>query len=249
MRILVPVKRVVDVNVRVRIRPDNAGVDLAAAKMALNPFDEIALEEALRLKEQGHASEVVAVSAGAKPTQDVLRTPLAMGADRAIHVDVAGSLEPLGVAKLLRSVALEEDASLVIMGKQSVDDEAGQVGQMLAALLDWPQATFACGVAVEGTAVVVTREVDGGTQVVKLPLPAVVTADLRLNEPRYASLPNIMRAKSKPLAIRPASAFNVDLTPRLAVLEVREPAGRPRGRVVESVGELAGILKRAIGPN
>jgi len=243
VKILVTIKRVIDANVRVQVKSDGTGVETASVKMAINPFDLIALEEALRLRERGEASEVVVVCVGASLAQDVLRTALAMGADRAILIDVANRVEPLCIAKLLKAVVDEEAPGLVIMGKQSIDGDASQTGQMLAALLDWPQATFISKLEITGDTALATREVDGGLQTLEANLPMVVTTDLRLNEPRYASLPNIMRAKSKPLSIRASTDFAVDLSPRLEVLATIAPASRTRGRMLDSVAELAGILK------
>jgi electron transfer flavoprotein beta subunit len=243
VKILVTIKRVIDANVRVQVKSDGSGVETASVKMAINPFDLIALEEALRLRERGQASEVVVVCVGASIAQDVLRTALAMGADRAILIEVPNRVEPLGIAKLLKAVVEEEAPGLVIMGKQSIDGDASQTGQILAALLDWPQATFISKLEIAGDTALATREVDGGLQTVEAKLPIVVTTDLRLNEPRYASLPNIMRAKSKPLLIRPAEDFAVDIAPRLEVLATIAPASRTRGRMLDSVAELAGILK------
>ncbi|WP_273690331.1 electron transfer flavoprotein subunit beta/FixA family protein [Ketogulonicigenium vulgare] len=248
MKILVPVKRVVDHNVKVRVRPDGTGVELANLKMSINPFDEIAVEEALRLKEAGLAVEVVAVSVGTKASEDVLRKAMGMGADRAILVQLpegSDAPEPLSVAKLLKSVVLSEGARLVIAGKQAIDDDMNATGQMLAALLGWGQGTFASAVAVDGDVATITREVDGGLQTVALPLPAVVTADLRLNEPRFTSLPNMMKAKKKPIEAVDAATLGVDLTPRLSVLETREPAARAAGEIVASVDELVAKLKAA----
>ena len=224
MKLLVPVKRVIDYNVKPRVKADGTGVDLANVKMSMNPFDEIAVEEAIRLKEKGVATEVVVVSIGVAKAQETLRTALAMGADRAILIESDAEVEPLGVAKLLAKVAAEEGPGLVILGKQAIDDDSNQTGQMLAALLGWAQGTFASKVEVEGENVAVTREVDGGLETVKLKLPAIVTTDLRLNEPRYASLPNIMKAKSKPLAAKKPEDYGVDFAPRLETLSVAEPA-------------------------
>jgi electron transfer flavoprotein beta subunit len=245
MKILVPVKRVIDYNVKPRVKSDGSGVDLANVKMSMNPFDEIAVEEAIRLKEKGAASEIVAVSVGPAKAQETLRTALAMGADRAVLVQVEDGteVEPLAVAKILKAVADEEAPGLVICGKQAIDDDSNQVGQMLAALLGRPQGTFASAVVVEGDAVVVTREVDGGLETVKLALPAVVTTDLRLNEPRYASLPNIMKAKSKPLAVKSPADYGVDVTPRLKTLKVAEPPVRSAGIKVPDVDTLVAKLK------
>ena len=247
MKILVPVKRVIDYNVRPRIKPDGSGVDLANVKMSMNPFDEIAVEEAIRLKEKGHASEIVAVSIGPAKAQETLRTALAMGADRAILVEtpdeVGAAVEPLAVAKILKAVFDEEQPGLVVMGKQAIDDDSNQTGQMLAALTGRPQGTFASKVEIDGEHVTVTREVDGGLETVRLALPAIVTTDLRLNEPRYASLPNIMKAKSKPLATKTPADYGVDIAPRLKVLKVAEPPARQAGDKVGSVDELVSKLK------
>ena len=243
MKILVPVKRVIDYNVRPRVKADGSGVDLANVKMSMNPFDEIAVEEAIRLKEKGHASEIVAVSLGPAKAQETLRTALAMGADRAILIETEEAVEPLGVAKLLKAVFDEEQPGLVVMGKQAIDDDSNQTGQMLAALTGRPQGTFASKVEVDGERVTVTREVDAGLETVRLTLPAIVTTDLRLNEPRYASLPNIMKAKSKPLVVKSAAEYGVDITPRLKVLNVAEPPVRQAGVKVDSVDELVSKLK------
>ena len=247
MKILVPVKRVVDYNVKIRVRSDGSGVELANVKMAMNPFDEIAVEEAIRLKEAGVADEIIAVSIGPQQAQETLRTALAMGADRAILVKTDGVVEPLAVAKLLKGVAEAEGPSLIILGKQAIDDDANQTGQMLAALLGWAQGTFASKVEVAGERLKVTREVDGGLQTVDLKLPAIVTTDLRLNQPRYASLPNIMKAKKKPLDEKAPSDFGVDVTPRLTVLKTEEPQGRKAGVKVGSVAELVDKLKNEAG--
>lgn len=243
MKILVPVKRVVDYNVNIRVKADGSGVDLANVKMSMNPFDEIAVEEALRLREAGKATEVVAVSIGPKEAQETVRTALAMGADRGIVLEADGIVEPLAVAKLLKAIVAEEAPGLVILGKQAIDDDSNQTGQMLAALLGWPQGTFASKLVLGDDSLEVTREVDGGLQTVRLGLPAVLTADLRLNEPRYASLPNIMKAKKKPIDLRPAAQYGVDLTPRLTVLKTAEPAARPAGCRLASVAELVERLK------
>ena len=243
MKILVPVKRVIDYNVRPRVKADGSGVDLANVKMSMNPFDEIAVEEAIRLKEKGVASEIVAVSIGPAKAQETLRTALAMGADRAILIETDEAVEPLAVAKILKAIFDEEQPGLVVMGKQAIDDDSNQTGQMLAALTGRPQGTFASKVEVEGDHVTVTREVDGGLETVKLQLPAIVTTDLRLNEPRYASLPNIMKAKSKPLAVKPVAEYGVDVTLRLKVLKVEEPPVRQAGVKVGSVDELVAKLK------
>src|SRR5687767_7026504 len=238
MKVLVPVKRVIDYNVKARVKADQTGVDLANVKMSMNPFCEIAVEEAVRLKEKGAATEIVAVSVGPQQAQETLRTALAMGADRAILVQTDQDLEPLAVAKVLKAIIAEENPELVLMGKQAIDGDNNAVGQMLSALLDWPQATFASEVVIEGAKAKVTREVDGGLQTIDVDLPAVVTADLRLNEPRYASLPNIMKAKSKPLAQKIPADYGVDTAPRLAVLKVAEPPRRQAGIKVGSVDEL-----------
>jgi electron transfer flavoprotein beta subunit len=242
MKILVPVKRVIDYNVKPRVKPDGSGVDLANVKMSMNPFDEIAVEEAIRLREKGVATEIVAVSIGPDKAQETLRTALAMGADRAILV-VAEDVEPLGVAKLLAKIMEEEAPGLVILGKQAIDDDSNQTGQMLAALTGRPQGTFASKVEVSGDSVNVTREVDGGLETVSLKTPAIVTTDLRLNEPRYASLPNIMKAKSKPLAQKTPADYGVDVTPRLKTLKVAEPPVRSAGIKVADVDALVAKLK------
>ncbi len=247
MKILVPVKRVLDYNVKVRVKADGTGVDLSNVKMSMNPFDEIATEAAVRLKEAGTASEVVAVSIGVAQAQDTLRTALAMGADRALLVQTDQDLEPLAVAKLLKAIVEEEQPGLVILGKQAIDGDNNAVGQMLAALLDWPQATFASQVEVSADKAVVTREVDGGLQTIEVSLPAIITVDLRLNEPRYASLPNIMKARKKPLDTREAASYGVDIAPRLSVLKVAEPARRAAGIKVDSAGDLVMRLKNEAG--
>jgi len=247
MKVLVPVKRVVDYNVKVRVKSDGTGVELANVKMSMNPFDEIAVEEALRLKEAGKATEVVVVSIGPAQASETIRTGLAMGADRGILVKAEGAVEPLAVAKILKAVADAEKPGLIILGKQAIDDDSNQTGQMLAALLGWSQATFASKLEVEGSDFKVTREVDGGLQTVKLKGPAIVTTDLRLNEPRYASLPNIMKAKKKPIDDKSASDYGVDLTPRLEVLKTTEPAGRKAGVKVKDVAELVSKLKTEAG--
>ena len=247
MKVLVCAKRVADFNVKVRVKADGSGVELANVKMSMNPFDEIAVEEAVRLKEKGLADEVVAVSVGPQGTVDTLRTALAMGADRAIHVKAEGTLEPLTVAKILAKVATNEAPQLVLMGKQAIDDDSNQTGQMLAALLNWPQATFASKLTLKDGTVEVAREVDGGIATVALTLPAVVTADLRLNEPRYASLPNIMKAKKKPVAETTPQALGVDITPRLEVLHTADPAGRKAGARVSSAAELVSALRNKMG--
>jgi electron transfer flavoprotein beta subunit len=243
MKVLVPVKRVIDYNVKVRVKPDGSGVDTANVKMSMNPFDEIAVEEAVRLKEKGAAAEIVAVSCGAAACQETLRTALALGADRAILVESDADLQPLAVAKLLAAVVAREQPQLVILGKQAIDDDSNQVGQMLAALLDWPQGAFASKVAVSGGTLVVKREVDGGLETVEMALPAVVTADLRLNEPRYATLPNIMKAKKKPLDTLKPDALGVDVTPRVVTLGVAEPPKRKGGGLVADVKELVAKLR------
>ncbi len=247
MKIIVPVKRVVDFNVKVRVKSDGSGVELSNVKMSMNPFDEIAVEEAIRLREQGKATEIVCVSIGPAQAGETLRTALAMGADRGILVKTDGIVEPLAVAKILKAIVDEEKPGLVILGKQAIDDDCSQTGQMLAALLGWPQGTFASKVVIEGTDITVTREVDGGLQTVKLKGPAVVTTDLRLNEPRYASLPNIMKAKKKPIADKTPEAYGVDVKPRLEVVKTTEPSGRKAGVKVKSVEELVGKLKNEAG--
>lgn len=245
MKVLVPVKRVIDYNVKVRVKSDQSGVDLANVKMSMNPFDEISVEEAVRLKEAGTATEVIAVSVGPQQAQETIRTALAMGADRGILIKTDEAVEPLGVAKLLAKVVEAETPDLVIVGKQAIDDDSNQTGQMLAALLGWPQGTFASEVKAEGGKVHVTREVDGGLQTVALDGPAVVTTDLRLNEPRYASLPNIMKAKKKPIDMKEPSEYGVDVSARLTVVKVTEPPEREAGEKVEDVAELVTKLKAA----
>jgi electron transfer flavoprotein beta subunit len=245
MKILVPVKRVVDFNVKVRVKPDGSGVDLANVKMAMNPFDEIAVEEALRLKEAGKAEEVIVVSAGPAQAVETIRTALAMGADRGILVKVDGLLEPLAVAKILREIVKAEEPGLVILGKQAIDDDCSQTGQMLAALLGRPQGTFASKVEIDGDHVLVTREIDGGHETVRLALPAIITTDLRLNEPRYASLPNIMKAKKKPIDEKSAADLGVDIAPRLTVVKTAAPPARHAGVKLETAAELVGKLKEA----
>ena len=245
MKVLVPVKRVIDFNVKVRVKADQSGVDLANVKMSMNPFDEIAVEEAVRLKEKGKASEVVIVSIGPGQAADTIRTALAMGGDRGILVKHDGPVEPLGVAKLLRAICEKEQPSLVICGKQAIDSDANQTGQMLAALLGWGQGTFAHSLEVSDGAAKVAREIDGGLQTVSLKLPAVVTTDLRLNQPRYASLPNIMKAKKKPIEEKTAAELGVDVAPRLKVVKVSEPARRATGAKVQSVSELVDKLVEA----
>ena len=243
MKALVPVKRVIDYNVKPRVKADGSGVDLSNVKMSMNPFDEIAVEEAIRLKEAGKIDEIVAVSIGPAKAQETLRTALAMGADSAVLVETDEAVEPLAVAKILKAVAAEVDPGLIILGKQAIDDDSNQTGQMLAALMDLPQGTFASKVEVEGDHVSVTREVDGGLETVKLSLPAIVTTDLRLNEPRYASLPNIMKAKKKPLETKAPADYGVDIAPRLKTLTVAEPPVRQAGVKVADVDELVAKLK------
>ncbi|NNF70784.1 MAG: electron transfer flavoprotein subunit beta/FixA family protein [Rhodobacteraceae bacterium] len=251
MKVLVPVKRVIDYNVKVRVKADGSGVDLANVKMSMNPFDEIAVEEAIRLREAGKAEEVVAVSIGVKQAQETLRTALAMGADRAILVvatdDVHTHIEPLAVAKIIKAIIDEEAPGLVLMGKQAIDNDMNATGQMTAALLGWAQGTFASKIEIGGDSALVTREVDGGLQTVKVAMPAIVTVDLRLNEPRYASLPNIMKAKKKPLDEKTPADYGVDVTPRLAVLKTEEPSTRKAGEMVGSVDELLAKLKDDAG--
>jgi electron transfer flavoprotein beta subunit len=243
MKILVPVKRVLDYNLKPRVKADGSGIDLANVKLSMNPFDEIALEEAIRLKEKGVATEIVAISIGEAKCVETLRTALAMGADRAIHVLHDGVAEPLAVAKLLKAVVAQEQPGLVILGKQAIDDDCNQTGQMLAAMLGWPQGTFASKVEVAGETLNVTREIDGGLETVALVLPAIVTTDLRLNEPRYASLPNIMKAKSKPLAAKTPADYGIDMRPRLTTLSVTEPPKRTAGIKVPDVDALVAKLK------
>ncbi|MBB93102.1 MAG: electron transfer flavoprotein subunit beta [Rhodobacteraceae bacterium] len=247
MKVLVPVKRVIDYNVKVRVKADGSGVDLANVKMSMNPFDEIAVEEAIRLKEKGLAEEIVAVSIGVKQAQETLRTALAMGADRAILVvaadDVHNDIEPLAVAKILKGIVDEEQPGLVLCGKQAIDNDMNATGQMLSALLGWSQATFASEVTVEGDDAVVTREVDGGLQTIKVKMPTIVTVDLRLNEPRYASLPNIMKAKKKPLDEKTAADYGVDAAPRLEIVKTAEPEARQAGEMVADVDTLVAKLK------
>jgi electron transfer flavoprotein beta subunit len=251
MKVLVPVKRVIDYNVKVRVKADGSGVDLANVKMSMNPFDEIAVEEAIRLKEKGIATEVVVVSIGVKQAQETLRNALAMGADRAILIEATDNvhtdIEPLAVAKLLAAVVKEEAPGLVLCGKQAIDNDMNATGQMLAALLGWSQATFASEVAIEGDHAKVTREVDGGLQTITVKMPTIITVDLRLNDPRYASLPNIMKAKAKPLAMKTPADYGVDVAPRLTVLKTVEPAGRKAGVKVGSVAELIAKLKDEAG--
>jgi electron transfer flavoprotein beta subunit len=247
MKVLVPVKRVVDFNVKIRVKTDGTGVELANVKMSMNPFDEIAVEEAIRLKEAGRVTEIVAVSIGPQQASETIRTALAMGADRGILVKTDGIVEPLAVAKILRNIVEAEQPRLVILGKQAIDDDCNQTGQMLAALLNWPQGTFASKVVIEGETVSVTREVDGGLQTLRLTLPAIVTTDLRLNEPRYASLPNIMKAKKKPIAEKSPADYGVDTAPRLEILKTTEPPARKAGGKVSSVTELVSKLKNEAG--
>lgn len=247
MKVLVSVKRVVDYNVKIRVKPDGSGVDLANVKMSMNPFDEIAVEEAIKLKEAGTATEVIAVSIGPQKAQETLRTALAMGADRAILIKTDDNVEPLAAAKILKSIIDEETPGLVLLGKQAIDDDCNQTGQMLAALLDWPQGTFAYKLELDGDSAVVTREIDGGLQTVKLNLPAIVTTDLRLNEPRFASLPNIMKAKKKPLEEKPLEDLGLETTPGQTVQTTSEPTPRTAGIKVASVEELLDKLKNEAG--
>ena len=251
MKVLVPVKRVIDYNVKVRVKADGSGVDLANVKMSMNPFDEIAVEQAIRLKEAGQAEEVIAVSVGVKQAQETLRTALAMGADRAILIiaadDVHTDIEPLSVAKLLKGVIDEEQPGVVLCGKQAIDNDMNATGQMLSALLGWSQATFASGVEIEGDTALVTREVDGGLQKISVKMPAIITVDLRLNEPRYASLPNIMKAKKKPLDEKTPADYGVDVSPRLEIVSTAEPEARKAGVMVGSVDELVAKLKDEAG--
>ncbi len=247
MKILVPVKRVVDYNVKIRVKADGSGVDLANVKMSMNPFDEISIEEAIRLKEAGKATEIIAVSIGPAQAQETIRTALAMGADRGILVKADDIVEPLAVAKILKGIVGQEKPDLVILGKQAIDDDANQTGQMLAALLGWAQGTFASKVEIDGGNAKVTREVDGGLQTVSLKLPAIVTTDLRLNQPRYASLPNIMKAKKKPLDEKTPADYGVDVKPRLKVVKTEEPSGRKAGIKVKTVAELVDKLKNEAG--
>ncbi len=243
MKILVPVKRVVDYNVKVRVKSDGSGVDIANVKMSMNPFDEIAVEEAMRLKEAGKVSEVVAVSCGVTQCQETLRTAMAIGADRALLVETEVELQPLAVAKLIKALVDKEQPQLIILGKQAIDDDCNQTGQMLAALLDWPQATFASKVVIEGGKAIVTREVDGGLETLSLTMPAIITTDLRLNEPRYVTLPNIMKAKKKQLDILKPDELGVDVAPRLKTIKVSEPAKRAAGVMVPDVATLVTKLK------
>jgi len=243
MKIMVPVKRVVDYNVKVRVKSDNTGVELANVKMSMNPFDEIAVEEALRLKEAGSAEEIIVVSIGPKAATETIRTGLAMGADRGILVEHDGDAEPLAIAKILKAIIADENPDIVLLGKQAIDGDNSQTGQMLAQLMGWPQGTFASEVALSDGGVNVTREVDGGLETVKLTLPAIITTDLRLNEPRYASLPNIMKAKRKPIDEKTPDDYGVDMAPRVTILKVEEPPKREAGIIVESVEELVANLK------
>jgi electron transfer flavoprotein beta subunit len=245
MKILVPVKRAIDKDVKIRVKADGSGVELANVKMSMNPFDEIAVEEAIRIKEAGKATEIVVVSIGPQQAAETIRTALAMGADRGILVKAEGAVEPLAVAKILKAIAQAEQPGLIIMGKQAIDDDSNQTGQMLAALLAWPQGTFASKVVMDGDALMVTREVDGGLQTLKLKMPAIVTTDLRLNEPRYASLPNIMKAKKKPIEEKTAADYGVDIKPRLEVVKTAEPPVRKAGVKVKSITELVDKLKEA----
>ena len=247
MKVLVTVKRVVDYNVKIRVKPDGSGVELANVKMSMNPFDEISVEEALRLKEAGKVEEVVVVSVGPAKAEETLRTALAMGADRAIRVETDDQVEPLAVAKIIKGVAEADQPGLIIVGKQAIDDDSNQTGQMLSALLGWAQGTFASKIEITDGKAQVTREVDGGLQTIEIKLPAVVTTDLRLNEPRYASLPNIMKAKKKPLDKKSPADFGVDTSPRLKVLKTEEPSGRKAGIKVKSVAELVDKLKNEAG--
>ncbi|MEE9314494.1 MAG: electron transfer flavoprotein subunit beta/FixA family protein [Rhizobiaceae bacterium] len=247
MKIIVPVKRVVDYNVKIRVKGDGSGVELANVKMSMNPFDEIAIEEALRLREAGTATEVIAVSIGPQQSQETIRTALAMGADRGILVKNDDLVEPLAVAKILKAIVDEEKPDLVILGKQAIDDDANQTGQMLSALLGWSQATFASKVEISGKSAIVTREVDGGLQTIKVSLPLIVTTDLRLNEPRYASLPNIMKAKKKPMDEKAPADYGVDTSPRLKIVDTQEPPKRQAGVIVADVAELVDKLKNEAG--
>jgi len=243
MKVLVPVKRVLDYNVKVRVKSDESGVDLANVKMSMNPFDEISVEQAVRMQEAGTATETIAVSIGPDKAQETIRTSLAMGLDRGIHVKTDEEVEPLAVAKILKAIVEEEKPDLVILGKQAIDDDSNQTGQMLAALMGWPQATFAYSMEQDGNSLTVGREVDGGIQTIKVNLPTVITVDLRLNEPRYASLPNIMKAKRKPIDAKTTDDYGVDISPRLTTVKVAEPAGRTAGVKVADAAELVGKLK------
>lgn len=243
MKVLVPVKRVIDYNVKIRVKSDQSGVELDNVKMSMNPFDEIAIEEAIRLKEAGDVEEIISISIGPEKAQETLRTALAMGADRAILVKTDEEVEPLAIAKILKAVVEREGPKIVLMGKQAIDDDCNQTGQMLAALLGWGQGTFASDVKLDGSSLYVTREIDGGLETVNLTLPAVITTDLRLNEPRYASLPNIMKAKRKLLDVKTPEDYKVDISPRIKTLKVEEPAGRIAGIMVKSVSELVSKLR------
>lgn len=247
MKVLVPVKRVVDYNVKIRVKPDGSGVDLANVKMSMNPFDEISIEEAIRLKEAGTVTEIIAISVGPQQAQETIRTALAMGADRGILVKTDELVEPIAVAKILKAIVAEENPDLIIVGKQAIDDDSNQTGQMLAQLLGWAQGTFASKIEPAGDTIAVTREVDGGLQTLNLKMPAVITSDLRLNEPRYASLPNIMKAKKKTIDAKTPEDYGVDITPRLEVLETTEPPTRQAGVIVESVAELVDKLRNEAG--
>lgn len=249
MKILVAVKRVVDANVKVRVKPDGSDVDITNVKMALNPFDEIAVEAAVRLKEAGMVEEIVAVSIGPVHVQETLRTALAMGADRAVHIESNDAFEPLGIARILAEVARRESIGLALLGKQAIDDDCNQTGQMLSAITEWPQATCASAIVLDGGRAVVTCEADGGLETVSLGLPAVVTVDLRLNTPRYVTLPNLMKAKKKPVDTVLAASLHIDLGPSLEVLRLREPAPRPAGRRTDDISELAGVLKPFVSEN
>lgn len=243
MKVLVPIKRVLDYNVKVRVKADQSGVDLANVKMSMNPFDEISVEQAVRMQEAGDATETIAVSIGPDKAQETIRTALAMGIDRGIHIKTDAEVEPLAVAKILKAIVEGESPDLVILGKQAIDDDSNQTGQMLAALMDWPQATFANEIKKDGDSLTVAREIDGGLQTIKVSLPAIVTTDLRLNEPRYASLPNIMKAKRKPIDSKTPEDYGVDISPRLTTIKVAEPAGRSAGVKVADAAELVAKLK------
>jgi len=247
MKVIVPVKRVIDFNIKARVKPDESGIELANVKMSMNPFDEISVEEAIRMKEAGTVSEIIVVSIGPQQAQETIRTALAMGADRGILVKTDETVEPLAVAKILKAIIEEEKPELALLGKQAIDDDCNQTGQMLAALLGWPQGTFASEIKFADGKLHVTREIDGGLQTIEINMPAVVTADLRLNEPRYASLPNIMKAKKKPLDIKSPEDYGVDITPRLKVVRVTEPSERQAGVIVESAAELVNKLREEAG--
>lgn len=247
MKVLVPVKRVVDFNVKVRVKADGSGVELANVKMSMNPFCEIAVEEAVRMKEKGLVSEIIAVSVGPTQAQETIRTALAMGADRGLLVQTDEPIEPLAVAKILAKITADENPEIVLLGKQAIDDDSNQTGQMLASILGWPQGTFASELAKDGDHLMLTREIDGGLQTLKLNIPAVITTDLRLNEPRYASLPNIMKAKRKPIDIKTPDDYGVDITPRLQMIKTEDPAGRKAGVILESVADLVDKLKNEAG--